>query len=91
MPYVRVWPRVVGVGRAMNNPRQVIRFGLPGESDIDGIIMPNGRKLCIEVKTGNAKLSKNQETYRNVMVRFGALHIVARDVLQALEEFEKKR
>lgn len=85
LPNVRVWPRVVGVGRAINNSNHVIRFGIPGESDIDGIVAPTGRKLSIEVKTGSGALSKEQQRWRNMIVKFGGLHIEARSVEQVLE------
>lgn len=75
---IRLWTRVVGVGRAIGNNSHVIRFGLPGESDLDGIIAPCGRKLSIEVKTGNGKLSREQQNYRAMVEKFGGAYIEAR-------------
>lgn len=76
-PYMRVWERFVGAGRAMNSDR-IIAFGLPGESDIQGILMPNGRMICIEAKTGKAKLTDRQEKFRAMILKFGGIYIEAR-------------
>lgn len=88
-PNIRIWPRVVGVGRAIGNPDQVIKFGMKGESDIDGIIAPYGRKLSIEVKTGSAVLNKDQEKYRAMIEKFGGLYIEARSLKEVLAKLEK--
>lgn len=72
-PWARCWVRVVGFDSSRN-----IRYGIVGETDIDGIII-GGRRLCIEVKTGSGKLSRDQKTFRMVMENFGALYIEARD------------
>lgn len=77
-PRIRCWPRVVGVGRGLHNYDNVISYGLPGESDIDGIVAPNGRRLSIEVKTGKGKLEPNQVKYRTMVEKFGGLWIEAR-------------
>lgn len=82
---VRLWPRVVGVGRAINSDR-VMSFGIKGESDLDGIIAPQDRKLSIEVKSGNAKLSADQKRYKAMIEKFGGIHIVGRSVTQVLTE-----
>lgn len=85
MPNVRVWVRNVGVGVVGD---RVIRYGIKGESDIDGIVSPNGRRLCIEVKTGKAVLSLDQKRFRAMILRFGGIYIEARSVEQALHEFK---
>lgn len=85
---IRLWPRVVGVGRAINSDR-AISFGIKGEADLDGIIAPFGRKLSIEIKTGKAKLSKDQKNYRAMILKFGGVHIVARSLEQALTELRE--
>lgn len=85
-PDVRVWIRPVGFDFSRK-----IRYGVPGETDIDGIVAPYGRRLAIEVKTGEAELSKEQKIWRdNCILKFGGIHIEARSVEQALEEFEKQ-
>lgn len=85
MPNIRLWKRVVGYDLVKK-----IKYGLPGEADLDGIIGPHGRKLCIEVKTGTGRLSSDQKAYRDMVIKFGALYIEARSVetvLKALQDF----
>lgn len=84
-PDVRCWIRVVGFDEAKK-----IAYGIPGEPDIEGIVAPYGRMLCIEVKSGNAVLSKKQKLRRDMLEKFGAIWILARSVEDALEQFEEK-
>ena len=74
MPEVRVWTRPVGFDFEKN-----ITYGIPGEADIQGIVFPFGRHLHIEVKSGNAVLSKKQKARQAVMVMFGAHYIVGKN------------
>ena len=80
LPNVRIWPRYVGY-----DDRAKISYGIVGEPDLEGIISPLGRMLCIEVKTGDAVLSKKQKIRRAMLEKFGALYIEARSVEQVLE------
>lgn len=88
-PECRLWPRVVGVGRALNNYDHVISYGIPGEADLQGIMAPSGRMIAIEVKTGQGVLSDKQKTWRAMAEKFGALYIEARSLEQAIEEVDK--
>jgi len=54
-----------------------ISFGLPGSSDILGILM-NGRFLAIECKTGNAKQSKKQKSFQKMIESFGGLYLIVK-------------
>lgn len=81
-PNVRVWIRVVGF-----DSLRKIKYGIKGESDIQGIVSPSGRMLCLEVKTGKAKLSKEQMRWKAMIEKFGGIHIVARSVSQAIDDF----
>lgn len=82
-PNIRLWIRVVGFDRLKK-----IRYGIPGEADLQGIAMPNGRMIAIEVKTGSGKLSVEQKRYRDMILRFGGVHILARSVEQVLTELQ---
>lgn len=84
LPNVRVWPRGVGFDEIRK-----IRYGIPGETDLDGIIAPHGRRLHIEVKTGKGKLSEKQIKFRDMVVKFGAVYIEARSVEDCLTELRK--
>ena len=76
LPYCRVWPNNTGVGRDMSGER-IIRFGLKGSPDIIGIY--KGLFLGIEVKTGNAKQSKDQKNFQRMVDMVGGLYVLCRD------------
>jgi hypothetical protein len=63
-----------------------IKFGQVGQTDLAGIIKPNGRAVFIEVKTGTGRLSKEQKLFRDMVVSWGCIHIELRSVedLEAL-------
>lgn len=82
MSNVRVWPRQVGVTSIEG---RVIAYGLPGETDIQGIIAPQGKMLCLEVKTGKGRLTEPQERYRDMIVRFGGVWACCRSVKDAMD------
>lgn len=86
LPNVRLWKNIIGVFRDFKSER-IIRVGIPGTPDLQGIVKPNARALFIECKTGNAILNKDQEKYRDMVIKFGAIYILARSVEQALSDF----
>jgi len=88
LPNVRIWPRGVGLAKNMYN-ENVIRYGIPGESDLDGIIAPHGRRLHIEIKTGSGKLSEKQQKFKAMIEKFGGVYIEARSVEDCLTELKK--
>lgn len=61
-------------------PGGFLRFGLPGQSDIIGIMPPNGRFLAVEAKTGTGRQSKQQRLFQEAVEKRGGLYIVARSV-----------
>ena len=65
-----------------NGKKRFVRFGVPGMSDIGGVL--NGRAIFIECKTATGKLSENQITFGEQVTRAGALYAVVR----SLEELE---
>jgi hypothetical protein len=87
MPDVRVWPNVVGVFQRIKSD-EMIRVGVVGSADISGIYK-DGRRIEIEVKTGNAKQSKEQKKWQIMIEKFGGIFILARSVDGALNDFEK--
>ncbi len=54
-----------------------VKFGVPGASDIIGIIWPQGRFLAIEVKSATGQLRKAQKAFRAMVEKFGGLFIEA--------------
>jgi len=71
-PDVRCWKRVVGFDELRK-----IAFGVPGESDLQGIVRP-GKFLAIEAKTGKATRTPKQETWAKMIQSFGGIYILAR-------------
>ena len=68
--------------------RRPIRFGVPGQGDISGIIGPSGRRLEIEVKAGRDKMSPEQQAFRAMVIDRGGVYIECRDVQTCLGELE---
>lgn len=82
----RVWRQNVGTAVAGG---RMIRFGVPGVSDILGVVtMPDGcgRILCIEVKAGRDRVSDKQASFLRMIRTHGGIAIVARGVDEALAE-----
>ena len=82
-PRWRLWRREVGVGRPLNSPKAFVRYGVPGEADIGGILKPFGRTIALECKTGTGKLSVKQKRFSAMFVDMGGLYIEVRDVQTA--------
>lgn len=57
-----------------------ISFGQVGQTDLTGVMRPNGRAVFIEVKTGTGRLSKQQKAFRDQMISMGAIHIECRSL-----------
>ena len=57
------------------NPRRV---GTEGEGDLQGWRVGDGRATAIEVKTGNARRTKEQKRWGESFVRDGGIYVVAR-------------
>ena len=82
---IRIWKRVVGFDK-----KRKIRYGIPGEPDLEGIIKPYGRMLVVEVKTGKGRLNPKQKIRKVMLKKYGALYIEARSVKQAIYEYDVK-
>lgn len=79
---VRLWRANVGVAR-LGGPRsaggRVVRFGLPGQADLTGIL-PGGLRLEIEVKGPDGRQSRAQRSFQAMIERFGGVYVLARSV-----------
>ena len=58
---------------------RVVRFGVPGQADLTGIL-PDGRRLEVEVKSATGRQSAAQRDFQNLIERFGGLYVLARSV-----------
>lgn len=82
-PGLRVWRQNCGAARVGT---RVIRFGVPGQADLTGIL-PDGRRLEIEVKSATGRQTPEQVAFQNMIERFNGIYILARstnDVRQRL-------
>lgn len=77
-PHIRFWRNNVGAFKNENG--RLIRFGLVGSADIQGIISPNGKMLCIECKTKIGKQREEQKRYEKMITEMGGIYILARSV-----------
>ena len=73
---LRLWRANVGVGRFGN---RTVAFGVPGQADLTGIL-PNGKRLEIEVKGPEGQQSNDQQNYQRMIERFGGVYVLARSV-----------
>lgn len=76
------------VGKA-RDPRsgRVIRFGIPGQADIAGVIA--GRAVEIEMKAPRGRQSVEQANWQRAVERAGGIYIIGRsaeEVIRALGE-----
>lgn len=58
----------------------LVRFGVPGQADIMGILAPHGQLLAIEVKSKSGRQSSLQESFQEMVRKFGGIYILARSV-----------
>lgn len=77
-PWLRIWRQNTG-GAVLNG--RFVRFGLPGQADITGIL-PGGRRLEIECKTRRGRQSKNQKNFQRMIEKFGGIYILARSAAE---------
>ncbi len=83
LPQIRLWRANAGVARI---GARVIRFGIPGQADLTGIL-PDGRRLEIEVKSPTGRQTPEQRAFQNMIEKFHGIYILARstnDVRQRL-------
>ena len=97
---LRLWRSNAGVGvvgdvalimkicRRFGVPARLVRFGVPGQADLTGIL-PTGRRLEVECKTENGRQTADQANYEAMIGRMGGLYVLARspeDVRAAIGE-----
>lgn len=85
---VRAWRNETGAARMMNNPERIIHYGLKGSADITGILN-NGKRLEMEVKTGNATQSKQQKLFNKMIDEFNGIYCVVKSTNEAIELIKK--
>lgn len=81
IPSLRIWRMNTGVAK---HGKRVVRYGVPGQADITGIL-PDGRRLEIEVKSATGRQSKDQARFQRIIEAHKGLYILARSVDDVLD------
>ncbi len=80
-PDLVLWPmQPGGVSDSTGRP---IRTGPTGMADLCGVLAPQGRWFCLEVKTGAAQQTKGQRLWSQLVTDMGACYRVVRSVEEA--------
>jgi hypothetical protein len=82
---VRLWNNPTGVAERQG---RVIRFGIPGQADLSGILR-DGRRLEIEVKSARGVQSPEQVSFEAMITKFGGVYILARSVSDAVQGIDR--
>lgn len=85
---IRLWDAATGYALSFGDEQRVLHFGVNGQADLTGIL-PNGRRLEVEVKTPRDKLRPDQLNFREMILSRGGLYIVARTADEAEQELAK--
>ena len=75
---LRLWR--ANTGAAVRRGGGLVRFGVPGQADISGIMRPSGRRIEIECKTTRGTQSKDQRAWQRMIEWAGGLYILARRI-----------
>lgn len=65
---------------------KMTRYGLNGAADLSGIL-PNGKRLEIEIKTGKAVQSKDQKTFMQMIRNKEGIYILITDQKLLKDQF----
>jgi hypothetical protein len=79
---VRAWRNNTGALKDENG--RLVRFGLTGSGDITGILLRDGRRLEIEVKTAIGKQKPAQVSFQEMISSGNGVYILARSVEEAM-------
>lgn len=66
-----------------------MRFGLPGQADLSGIL-PDGKRLEIEVKSVSGIQHESQKMFQAMIERFGGVYILVRFVEDVGNELRRR-
>lgn len=74
---MRIWRQNTGAALTKNG---MVRFGVPGQADITGLLIPSGRRLEIEVKDAKGRQRESQKLFQKMIEKSGGIYILARSV-----------
>jgi hypothetical protein len=74
--WMRLWRANVLAARMGD---RFVRAGVAGQADLTGIL-PDGRRVEIEVKSERGRQTKDQRNFQRMIERFGGVYVLARSV-----------
>lgn len=86
LPGVKVWRQSTGVAR---HGGRVVRYGIPGQADITGLV--DGRRIELEVKTATGRVRPEQKAYGVMIRQYGGVYAVVRSIDDALRAVQEAR
>jgi hypothetical protein len=90
MKKVVFWRSNTGAARfGASESARYVRFGVPGVSDVIGLLPPTGRMLALEIKSQTGRVRKEQTAFLKNVTAAGGLALVIRDVRELIEALEK--
>lgn len=87
-PHVFIWHHNTGSG--LIDGKRFVKFGLKGSSDFVGM-SSDGRMLCIECKTGDARQTFEQRIFQERVQKLNGRYYVVRSVTDAAQVFNSLR
>lgn len=82
---MRIWRQNTGAALTKNG---MVRFGVPGQADITGLLIPSGRRIEIEVKDAKGRQRESQKNFQAMIEKSGGIYILARSVEDVWEELK---
>lgn len=76
-PAARIWQNPTGTAMSMDLKR-VIKYGFVGSADITGI-MPDGKRVEIEIKVGKDRQRESQKIFEKVIKDCNGIYFVVDD------------
>ena len=80
---MRIWRQNTG---AIVIENRMVKFGVPGQADITGLLIPSGRRIEIEVKDAKGRQRESQKKFQAMIEKAGGIYILARSVDDVYEK-----
>jgi hypothetical protein len=87
-PHIFIWVNNTGAG--MLDGKRFVKFGLKGSSYFIGM-SSDGKILCLECKTGDARQTFDQRIFQERVQKLGGRYYVIRSVTDAVQVFHSLR
>lgn len=87
LPRVLAWRNNTGATRYKDNDggEQFVRFGVPGQADITGVLAPWGIRLELELKRPGAAQTSAQIQFQRLIESRGGHYLLAHSGTEAVE------